>query len=93
MQPSDQVALQLGTLIPDEHPAHIPPYFYPDEDHQAGLGDVVQSFFFSPSEVKNGFTWGAGRSSSFLPQRLERALASLVCHVSFRQLANVAAIW
>lgn len=27
---------------------------------QSGLGDAVVSAFFSPSKVKNGFTWGAG---------------------------------
>lgn len=28
--------------------------------HQSGLGDAVVSGFFSPSNGKNGFTWGAG---------------------------------
>jgi hypothetical protein len=29
--------------------------------HQSGLGDVVQSFFFSPkAPTENGWTWGAG---------------------------------
>ncbi len=29
-------------------------------ERQAGLGDAVLSAFFSPSNSKNGFTWGAG---------------------------------
>lgn len=29
-------------------------------ESQSGLGDAVLSGFFSPSESKNGFTWGAG---------------------------------
>jgi len=30
------------------------------ETNQAGLGDATISAFFSPSEAKNGFMWGAG---------------------------------
>lgn len=26
----------------------------------AGIGDIVQSFFFSPAKTVNGFTWGVG---------------------------------
>jgi hypothetical protein len=29
-------------------------------EKQSGLGDAVLSGFFSPSESRNGFTWGAG---------------------------------
>ena len=29
-------------------------------DHRSGLGDVTQSFFFSPSQPVNGITWGVG---------------------------------
>jgi hypothetical protein len=33
----------------------------PDEDNRAGLGDIVQSFFFSPKEpTSGGWIWGAG---------------------------------
>lgn len=28
--------------------------------NETGLGDVAQSFFFSPKEVKNGIVWGVG---------------------------------
>ncbi|NMJ41038.1 transporter [Roseomonas sp. JC162] len=31
---------------------------YPD--HRAGLGDITQSFFFSPARPVNGITWGVG---------------------------------
>ncbi len=27
---------------------------------ETGLGDIVQSIFFSPKEVKNGLVWGVG---------------------------------
>ncbi|MBW6401744.1 transporter [Roseomonas sp. HJA6] len=30
------------------------------DDHRAGLGDITQSFFFSPSQPVNGITWGLG---------------------------------
>ena len=28
--------------------------------NQTGMGDIAQSFFFSPKEVKNGIVWGVG---------------------------------
>lgn len=31
-----------------------------ENSSQTGLGDVVQSIFFSPKEVKNGLVWGIG---------------------------------
>jgi len=33
---------------------------FPGAGHQFGLGDTTQSFFFSPSQTVNGFTWGVG---------------------------------
>ena len=33
---------------------------FPGADSQFGLSDTVQSLFFSPSEVRHGFTWGVG---------------------------------
>lgn len=33
---------------------------FPGAGHQFGLGNMTQSFFFSPSEPVNGFVWGAG---------------------------------
>ena len=44
------------TIIPFIHQEDI----FPGAGDQTGLGDTVQSLFFSPSEVVNGFTWGAG---------------------------------
>lgn len=29
-------------------------------ESETGLGDIVQSVFFSPKKIKNGFVWGAG---------------------------------
>jgi hypothetical protein len=33
---------------------------FPGAGSQVGLGNTVQSFFFSPKAVVNGFTWGIG---------------------------------
>jgi hypothetical protein len=33
---------------------------FPGAGSQFGLGNTTQSFFFSPSHVVNGFTWGVG---------------------------------
>lgn len=30
------------------------------DSNETGLGDIAQSIFFSPKEVKNGFVWGVG---------------------------------
>lgn len=30
------------------------------DGHVSGIGDITQSFFFSPSNSKNGLTWGVG---------------------------------
>ena len=32
----------------------------PDAGSQFGLGDITQSFFFSPSQPNHGFVWGVG---------------------------------
>ncbi len=35
--------------------------FFPGDDYRTGLGNITQSFFFSPKEpTKGGLTWGVG---------------------------------
>lgn len=46
--------LIVRTILPLTHVERVFP------DHRTGLGDTVQSFFFSPSRPSNGITWGAG---------------------------------
>ncbi|MBR0648749.1 hypothetical protein GXW78_03690 [Roseomonas terrae] len=46
--------LILRTIVPLQYSERV----YPD--HRWGLGDTVQSFFFSPSQPVNGITWGVG---------------------------------
>ena len=42
-------------------PAVLQDIILPDSGSQSGLGDVVQSVFFSPKQpTKNGWIWGAG---------------------------------
>lgn len=43
------------TIIPISHAERV------FADHRTGFGDVLQSFFFSPSRpTAGGFVWGAG---------------------------------
>ena len=43
----------------------------PGGDNTAGLGDIVQSFFFSPkAPTRGGWIWGSARCSSILPPRM-----------------------
>jgi hypothetical protein len=44
----------VRTIVPVTESVHI----FPGE--VAGIGDTVQSFFFSPSKPTNGITWGVG---------------------------------
>lgn len=46
---------------------------FPGAGSQSGLGDTVQSFFFSPKIPVNGITWGAG-PVILLPTGTERLL-------------------
>lgn len=46
--------LILRTILPVQYSERV------FADHRFGLGDVTQSFFFSPSRPVNGITWGAG---------------------------------
>jgi hypothetical protein len=44
---------------------------YPEESNLSGVGDTVQSFFFSPAEPgPGGLIWGVGRSSCCQPQAM-----------------------
>src|SRR5215813_1552235 len=48
----------------------------PGGDNKAGLGDIVQSFFFSPKEpTSGGWIWGAGPVFLY-PSATERALGT-----------------
>jgi hypothetical protein len=42
------------TILPFQHVERVFP------EHENGFGDVVQSFFLSPSRPVNGITWGVG---------------------------------
>lgn len=44
------------TILPITYQRDI----FPGAGDQFGLGDITQSFFFSPSRVVNGVTWGVG---------------------------------
>lgn len=46
--------LILRTIVPLQHVERVFP------DHRTGLGDITQSFFFSPANPVNGITWGVG---------------------------------
>jgi hypothetical protein len=46
-----------------------------NENNETGLGDVAQSIFFSPKEVKNGLVWGIG-PVFFLPTATNDALGA-----------------
>lgn len=51
---SDEWTLITRTIVPFLHSERIAP------GHETGLGDVTQSFFFSPRSGVPGLTWGAG---------------------------------
>ncbi len=44
-------------------------------NNETGLGDIVQSIFFSPKEVKNGLVWGVG-PILLLPTATDNALGA-----------------
>src|SRR5262249_3860599 len=45
------------TIVPVVHQTDV----IPGDTHQTGLGDTVQSLFFSPkAPTRNGWIWGAG---------------------------------
>jgi hypothetical protein len=46
--------LILRTIVPLQYSERV------YGDHRFGLGDTVQSFFFSPTQPVNGITWGVG---------------------------------
>lgn len=48
------------TILPVTSQTNI----FPGAGSQFGLGNTVQSFFFSPKAVVNGFTWGIGPVAS-----------------------------
>lgn len=53
---SDSWTLISRTVIPLTYRD----YAAGEDSHISGIGDITQSFFFSPSESKNGLTWGVG---------------------------------
>jgi len=55
-QLNDDWTLISRTILPLSFRDYIP---NPGDD-VSGLGDITQSFFFSPSESRNGLTWGVG---------------------------------
>jgi hypothetical protein len=51
--------LVVRTILPVVYQKDV--VVLPDENHQAGLGDIVESLFFSPqAPTANGWIWGAG---------------------------------
>jgi hypothetical protein len=53
---NDDWNLISRTIVPVISQRHI----FPGAGSQSGLGDTVQSVFFSPKEPVDGLTWGAG---------------------------------
>jgi hypothetical protein len=53
---NDDWNLISRTIVPVVSQRHI----FPGAGSQSGLGDTVQSVFFSPKEPVDGLTWGAG---------------------------------
>lgn len=67
---SDDWNLITRTIVPLSHFERVFP------DHRTGLGDVLQSFFFSPSRPSSsGITWGAGPVVLY-PTATERGFGS-----------------
>ncbi|MDL2397440.1 transporter [Rhizobium mayense] len=53
---NDDWNLISRTILPIIHQHEI----FPGSGTQFGLGDITQSFFFSPAKPVNGFVWGVG---------------------------------
>jgi hypothetical protein len=67
---SEDWNLITRTIVPLSHAERV------FADHRTGLGDVLQSFFFSPSRPSaSGITWGAGPVILY-PTATERGLGS-----------------
>lgn len=60
------------TILPVAWQENIPSK---SADTDFGLGDITQSLFFSPSEVKNGLTWGVG-PVFLIPTATEKTLGA-----------------
>ena len=55
---------------------------FPGAGHQSGIGDVVQSFFFSPKALTaGGWIWGAGPTAVLLRQESGWTYGALLNHI------------